>query len=189
MTNLTIWRPQLKFYHIYDDPIKTLKKTTYVRKGMSQNTSLIYDQLSSRLIEIYEGTKNTFMMDVLHRYLWFKKLHFKLFIYSAEFSCSFDKISLYPFGYQNCSFTFFSEQSGNLVPGMVNYLGSRKSGEYEIDKWYLTCSKKTRGTECKYCEVSWEILNFYLSFWLRQESRVSRYCARESSKKSSKEGA
>ena len=24
MTNLTIWRPQLKFYHIYDDQMKTL---------------------------------------------------------------------------------------------------------------------------------------------------------------------
>ena len=83
---------------------------------------------------------------------------------SAEFSCSFDKISLYPFGYQNCSFTFFSEQSGNLVPGMVNYLGSRKSGEYKIDTWYLTCSTITRGTECKDCEVSL-VLWFLLFLW------------------------
>ena len=69
MTNLTIWRPQLKFYHIYDDQMKTLKMTTYIRKGMSQNTSLNYDLLNSRLYEIYEGSKNTFMMDILHRYL------------------------------------------------------------------------------------------------------------------------
>ena len=63
-------------------------------------------------------------------------------------------ISLYPFGHQNCSFTFFCERSGNLVPGMVTYLGASQTGEYQIDTWYLACSTITRGQDCKNCEVS-----------------------------------
>ena len=65
-------------------------------------------------------------------------------------------IQFYPFGHQNCSFSFFSEQSGKLVPGIVSYLGSSQTGEYQIDSWNLTCSKITRGQECINCEVIFE---------------------------------
>ena len=158
---MSIWIPQLRYYHIYDDQMITLKSTNYIERGLSQNSSLSSNQL--RPTELYEGSKNTFMMDVLHRYTFFKR---KLldFMSSAEFSCSFDMISLYPFGHQNCSFTFFCEQSGNLTPGGVTYLGSSQTGQYQIDKWYLTCSTITRGEDCNNCEVSINFLLF-LSLW------------------------
>ena len=69
MTNLSIWIPQLRYYHIYDDQMITLKSTNYIERGLSQNSSLSSNQL--RPTELYEGSKNTFMMDVLHRYRHF----------------------------------------------------------------------------------------------------------------------
>ena len=73
--------------------------------------------------------------------------------FSAEFSCTFDNIKYYPFGHQNCSFTFFSENSANLLPGYISYRGDRQTGEYNIDNWVLTCSDISRGNDCTNCEV------------------------------------
>ena len=71
MTNLSIWIPKLRYYHIYDDQMITLKSTNYIKRGLSQNSSLSSNQL--RPTELYEGSENTFMMDVLHRYQFFKR--------------------------------------------------------------------------------------------------------------------
>ena len=71
MTNSSVWIPHLKYYHIYDDQFRTLKSTTYIEKGLSQNVSMSPSPL--RPTEVYEGSKNTFMMDILHREIFMMK--------------------------------------------------------------------------------------------------------------------
>ena len=77
MTTSSIWIPKLRYYHIYDDQIVTLKTTNYIEKGLSQNSSLSGSPL--RPTELYEGSKNTFMMDILHRDINFLKTVFTYF--------------------------------------------------------------------------------------------------------------
>ena len=74
----SIWIPKLRYYHIYDGQITTLKTTNYIEKGLSQNFSLSSSPL--RPTELYEGSQNTFMMDILHRDIFLKRLFLYFFI-------------------------------------------------------------------------------------------------------------
>ena len=74
----SIWIPKLRYYHIYDGQITTLKTTNYIEKGLSQNSSLSSSPL--RPTELYEGSQNTFMMDILHRDIFLKRQFLYFFI-------------------------------------------------------------------------------------------------------------
>ena len=63
--NETYFQPILRYYHIFDNQLTTLKKTIYIEKRNPKKVSL--SEKTLRPEEVYEGSENTFTMDVLHR--------------------------------------------------------------------------------------------------------------------------
>ena len=121
MTNLTIWKPNITFLHLYKKPLETFEDSHYVqrRASPSLHPNSVGGQPAFPPSDFYKGVENSFIKDSLHK---------------AEFSCSFDNIRNYPFGKQNCSFSFFLIKTpAKLRPGNLHYQGSKDIGQYIID--------------------------------------------------------
>ena len=90
--------------------------------------------------EMYKGAENRYLMDSL---------------ISAEFICSFDSVKTYPYGDQNCSFSFFLTGSGQLLPGEVSYQGEAEVGQYQIspEAWTIKCYPLRNLNNCRNCEA------------------------------------
>ena len=82
--------------------------------------------------ELYQGDQNPFI---------------KTLIISGEFTCDFDSIKNYPFGDQNCTFTFFLRETGVLRAQNISYIGDTMSGQYKVAKnaWTIVCFKTPIG--------------------------------------------
>merc|ERR1712066_1203423 len=77
------------------------------------------------------------------------------YLISAEFICSFDSVKTYPYGNQNCSFSFFLTGSGKLKPGYVSYQGATEVGQYQIssEAWSIKCNPLRNLNNCRNCEI------------------------------------
>ena len=139
MTNSsTIYWPELEFTQIYDNQFTKLKETLVIEKTAGPRMSTNEDRV--RPEEIYKGADNKYLMDHL---------------ISAEFICSFDSVKTYPYGNQNCSFSFFLTGSGKLKPGYVSYQGAAEVGQYQISSraWSIKCNPLRNLNNCRNCEI------------------------------------
>ena len=82
--------------------------------------------------ELYQGDQNPFI---------------KTLMISGEFTCNFDSIKNYPFGDQNCTFTFFLRDTGVLRAQKLSYIGDTMSGQYKVaeNAWSIVCFKTPIG--------------------------------------------
>ena len=128
--SVAVLMPNLTFLHLDGNPLTTFEEVVYVAR---RNEPVMHDDYfrmdtvkSSG--EMYKGSENPYIKDSLHQ---------------AEFSCSFDNIRNYPFGFQNCSFEFLLiKTSARLEAGNISYQGSTEVGQYIIDKWFLSCGEE-----------------------------------------------
>ena len=127
--SIPVLMPNLTFLHLDDTPMTTFEEAVYVnRHGLPTMWDDYFRMDTSYSAgEKYKGSENPYIKDSLHQ---------------AEFTCSFDNIKNYPFGFQNCSFDFFLiKTTSTLFAGNITYQGSNIVGQYVIDKWFLLCGK------------------------------------------------
>ena len=138
MTNNSIYLPELQFIQIYDNQFTELKKSVIIEKNTGPRMSIQTDHVRPR--EVYKGADNKFLMDTL---------------ISAQFICNFDSVKTYPYGDQNCSFSFFLTGSGKLTPGYVSYQGTTEVGQYQISStaWSIKCFVLRNLDNCRNCET------------------------------------
>ena len=128
------WTPNITFVHLDQTPM-TFEESVYIERRASPYIDDNQKMMSWHFLqrEVYKGNENPFAKDSL---------------YQAEFVCSFDNIENYPFGSQNCSFSFFLTQTAaKLVAGNISYQGSKNIGQYVIageDAWTLSCSQEEK---------------------------------------------
>ena len=127
--SVPIIMPNLTFLHLDDTPLNTFEEEVYVKrltKPIMHEDYFRMDNYKSAG-ERYRGSENPYIKDSLHQ---------------AEFTCSFDNIKNYPFGFQNCSFEFILiKTTARLVEGNITYQGPTEVGQYIIDKWFLSCGE------------------------------------------------
>ena len=101
----------------------------------------IYFKITFSPQEMYQGDQNPFI---------------KTMMISGEFTCDFDSIKNYPFGDQNCSFSFFLKETGILTAHNISYIGDTMSGQYKVAKnaWSLVCFKRPLGEHVKSEQLS-----------------------------------
>ena len=121
--------PSPTFLHLYGSHLTTLDEAVYVarlgRPTMHDDYFRMDYYESPR--EKYKGSENPYRKESLHQ---------------AEFTCSFDNMRNYPFGFQNCSFEFLLlGTTAKLEAGEITYQGSTVVGQYVISKWFLSCGK------------------------------------------------
>ena len=138
MTNNSIYLPELQFIQIYENQFTELKKSVNIEKTAVPIMSTHPDHV--RPMEIYKGANNKFLMDSL---------------ISAQFICNFDSVKTYPYGDQNCSFSFFLTGSGKLTPGYVSYQGTTEVGQYQISPtaWSINCYVLRNLNHCRNCKA------------------------------------
>ena len=138
MTKNSIYYPELKFDRVYDGQISKLKESVIIEK--TAGPTLFTQEDHVRPKEMYKGVENRFLMDIL---------------IDAEFSCSFDSVKTYPYGDQNCSFSFFLMGSGKLNPGYVSYQGSLEVGQYQVgpNAWSIECYVLRNFNHCRNCQT------------------------------------
>ena len=140
--NFDVIMPHPTFLHLYESHITTLDEAVYVGKRAqpTMDNGYLFMDSSKSSWETYKGSENPYIKESLHH---------------AEFTCSFDNIQNYPFGFQDCSFEFFLIRStAKLVAGVIQYQGSHVVGQYVIDNWSLSCGKaeETRIEGCPDCK-------------------------------------
>ena len=138
MTNNSIYLPDLQFIQIYDDQFSKLKESVIIEKSAGPTMSTMADHVRPK--EMYKGADNKFLMDSL---------------ISAQFNCNFNSVKTYPYGDQNCSFSFFLTGSGKLTPGYVSYQGTSEVGQYQISPtaWSIECNQLRNQNNCRNCET------------------------------------
>ena len=129
LVSVPIIMPNLTFLHLDDTPLTTFEEEVYVGRHTKPKMHDDYFRMDNAKSagERYKGSENPYIKDSLHQ---------------AEFTCSFDNIKNYPFGFQNCSFEFLLiKTTARLEAGNISYQGSTEVGQYIIDKWFLSCGK------------------------------------------------
>ena len=118
-----IWYPNVHF----EKPqkiIEDLDKKVFVSK--ESQASLFGSMEHIHVKEEYFGKKNAFNLQIRIR---------------ALFSCSYDKIRLYPFGQQSCFLKFYLFGAANnmtkIVPQDVVNKGALDIGRYLIHSWSI----------------------------------------------------
>ena len=128
--SVPIIMPNLTFVYLDYTPLTTFEEDVFVGRRTKPIMHDDYFRMDSvrSAGEKYKGSENPYIKDSLHQ---------------AEFTCSFDNIKNYPFGFQNCSFEFLLiKTTARLVAGNIHYQGSTEVGQYIIDKWFLSCGKE-----------------------------------------------
>ena len=121
---MNIWIPEVKYMHVLSGNV--MEEKVYVNKTKGSSNIPSIDSLNQiEMNEFYEGKENYLIIESRRR---------------MKFFCSFDQISLFPFGTEDCQMQLYLSGSAMQLTNLTveldtHALDKRSIGQFLIHEW------------------------------------------------------